>query len=103
MTSERKSMHNIKTLGALLDGRRARTPSGALQELSSLANERERLRNELERGERRRAEIEARLEEIAVKEQWLESVLDGARQATSARPVPLAAPPRQVRTRELNY
>jgi signal transduction histidine kinase len=90
-------------INAMLDGRRARTAAGALVEMSSLANERERLGKELERWERRRAEIEQRLAEIAAKEERLEAFVCRARQGVSAPPLPLAEAPQQVKTRLLNY
>jgi len=58
-------------MGALVDSRRTRTAAGALLELSALANEKLLLDKELERWTRRHVEIQARLSEIALKEQRL--------------------------------
>ncbi len=102
MKRERKSTRNIKTLGALLDRRRARTAGGALLELASLAHERTRLQHELRRVEERHVEIDARLVEIATKENWLRSIAEPLPVDESA-PLPVAEPPRGVCIRELNY
>lgn len=102
MKRERKTTKNIKTIGALLDRRRARTPGGAMLELSTLAYERTRLQHELDRLKRRRAEIDARLAEIAAKERWLRSLAEQA-VADVSTPLPLAEAPQCVYVRELNY
>lgn len=68
MASEMKSIRGIRTMGRLVDGRRVRTPAGALIELSAIANEKQLLKRELDRYARRHVEIEARLTEIAAKE-----------------------------------
>lgn len=102
MNGERKSTRNIKTLGALLDRRRARTAGGALLELASLAHERTRLQNELRRLLERRAEIDSRLLEISEKENWLRSVAEpAAPDAGLAQPA--IQPAGGVFIRELNY
>jgi hypothetical protein len=64
-------MQGVKTMGGLVDQRRARTSAGALMELAVLANEKKRLEQELGRWRRRHAEISARLAEIADKERRL--------------------------------
>lgn len=102
MKGERKTTQNIKTIGALLDRRRVRTPGGAMLELSTLANERTRLQHELDRLKRRRAQIDARLAAIAAKERWLRSLAEQAAGDVST-PLPLAQPPECVYVRELNY
>lgn len=111
MASEGRGLQVIKSIGALLDSRRARTPGGAFIELSSLANERIRLRRELDRWARRRAEIEARLAEIRIKEEML-AALTGvpniAAVAAPGRPARRPDPPaagrqHRVRTTEIEY
>ena len=102
MKGERKGAQNIKTLGALLDRRRARTAGGALLEMASLAHERTRLKHELKRLLERHAEIDARLAEIADKEQWLRSIAEPSPQNES-QPLPVAEPPSGLCVRELNY
>ncbi len=67
----RKSLRGIKTMAGLMDRRRSRSAAGALVEMSVMANEKERLRQELASAQRRRAEIKARLAEIAEKESRL--------------------------------
>jgi hypothetical protein len=71
VANEKRGIQGIRTMGALLDTRRARTPAGALLELSAMANEKVLLQNELKRQARRNAEINKRLNEIAAKEQRL--------------------------------
>jgi len=60
-----------KTLRNKLDRFKARTPTGALLELTRLTQEKERLRQEIGRWEKRFAEIQTRLNEIAEMETWL--------------------------------
>lgn len=100
-----KTIRSIKTIGALVDQRRARTASGALLELSALGNERQRLQNELERWHRRHEEIATRLVEITAKEQWLYSFVKCPVEppGATAKPIPLASPMQRVRARELKY
>jgi chromosome segregation ATPase len=100
-----KTARSIKTIGALLDHRRTRTSSGALLELSALANERQRLQYELERWQRRRAEIKNRLAEITEKEQWLSAIVISATEGpcAGAKPIPLAGELPRVQARELKY
>lgn len=80
-----RSLRSIRTLGSLVDRRKARNRAGALIELSALAYEKELLGRELDRWARRQKEIEARLAEIREKETRLEQVA--------------AAPPGQPRRR----
>ncbi|MDR3637649.1 MAG: hypothetical protein P4L84_27835 [Isosphaeraceae bacterium] len=118
MATERPNLRSIKTLSKLLDGRRARTPAGALLEMSAMANEKLLLTKELERGNRRRAEIDSRLAEIHAKSERLlafvqnpaAAVAEPARVANGPEsPVPPtatpAAPPAlgRFKTTELNY
>jgi len=82
---EQKGVRSIRTIGALVDSRRTRTPAGALLELSAIANEKLLLQKELERWNRRHSEIQERLREIAVKEARLMSLV----QIQSAVSVPV--------------
>ena len=62
---------SLKTLRSKVDRFKARTPQGALLELTRLTQEKERLRQETARWERRMVEIRNRLGEIAEMEAWL--------------------------------
>lgn len=68
-------MQSIRTMGALVDNRRVRTPAGALLEMSAMANEKLLLQKELQRWERRHIEIKNRLIAIAAKERRLLAVI----------------------------
>jgi hypothetical protein len=111
VASERRGLLGIKSIGALLDSRRARTPGGAFLELSSLANEKVRLQKELDRWTRRRAEIEARLVEIRVKEEKLATLTGVPNLAAVVAPgqparrvtTPAVERPHRVRTTEIEY
>lgn len=85
MATDRTGVRSVRTLSQLLDRRKTRTVSGAFIELSALANEKERLRRELERWERRRGEIRARLAEIGQKEQALAAVVQLPEAAPASR------------------
>lgn len=112
MGAETRGLQGIRTMGALLDHRRARTPAGALLELSAMANEKLLLQKELNRWKRRHSEIQARLAELAAKERRLlayvqdpEAVAVAA--AAGARPSPMpaaeAAAPQNLRIKEFTY
>jgi hypothetical protein len=102
MAGSRKGVRSIKTMAALVDRRRSRTTAGALLEMSVLANEKERLRQELEAAERRRLEIEARLVEIEEKEGRLAAFLqDPTLKATNHAPV--TEGPQGVKMKEISY
>jgi hypothetical protein len=64
-------MGTPKTLRNKVDRFKARTPQGALLELTRLTQEKMRLQEETKRWERRMAEIRSRLTEIAEMEVWL--------------------------------
>ncbi len=107
MASERKGLPSVKTMGALLDNRRARTAGGAYLELSAMANERSMLRRELVRWQRRHAEIQNRLTEIANKEARLLGV---TRREIPQHDVPAAGaipqPPEpkvRIKSRNISY
>ncbi len=71
-----------------MDRRRARTPAGALLELSALANEKQLLKNEQLRMANRQREIEERLKTMAERERRLLSFVEDspAAQALVDRP-----------------
>lgn len=60
-----------RTLRSKVDKFKARTPQGALLELTRLTQEKMRLRQEMERWQTRMVEITKRLQEIAELEVWL--------------------------------
>ncbi len=78
MAFERRGVDGIRTMSALVDQRRTRTPAGALIELSALANEKLLLEREVARASRRGIEIQRRLKEIAAKEDRLMKLAQGA-------------------------
>jgi len=78
MAFERRGVQGIRTMAALVDQRRTRTPAGALIELSALANEKLLLDREVARASRRGIEIQRRLKEIAAKEDRLMKLVQGA-------------------------
>jgi hypothetical protein len=106
MTLEKRGVQHLKTLAGLLDGRRNRTPSGALLELSMLAMEKQRLTQEMRRAERRCAEIQARVAEIDKKgirlQRFVDKYAEGASTcAASTIPLPLPLPIHTPRTESL--
>jgi tRNA-dihydrouridine synthase len=78
MRSAVKGSRSSRTMRALVDRRRTRTPAGALLELSALASEKELLKREVERWNRRNVEIQTRLADIADKERRLMAVVGGS-------------------------
>lgn len=102
MATARKHLRSLKTMAALVDRRRARTPAGALLELSVLANEKERLSKELAAARRRRTEIEIRLAEITEKEGRLHQFVKTGATATGAEPAATDAP-RRWKSKEISY
>ena len=103
MTAERKSVRHLRTMARLTDSRRTRTPAGALLEMSTLANERERLRLERERMEARIQEIDARLAEIADKETKLKGYIKDWEAGPVVKSLPVGGHGRPVVTRQLEY
>lgn len=71
-------------MAGLTDRRRARSCAGALLEMSALANEKERLHQELAAAQRRRQEIETRLDEIAEKQRRLQQFISTPRDAAAS-------------------
>jgi hypothetical protein len=118
VAKEIRGVNSIKTMGRLLDSRKARTPSGALLEMSAMSNEKTLLHKELARWKRRHVEIQRRLGEIAAKERRLLAVVQegqmalgvvtepgaGDSPAGSSAPIPL--PPEvssRFKVQELSY
>jgi hypothetical protein len=100
-------MRSLKTVGLLRDNRRARTAGGAYLELSAIANERAILQREVERWQRRSAEIHGRLDEMAQKEARLLAV---TRRETPKHDAPAAAvnpqasePKVRIKSRDISY
>lgn len=67
-----RTVTNLKTMAGLVDARRTRTSSGALFEWAMLEMEKGRLTQEIQRAERRTADIRHRLWEIREKQSRLE-------------------------------
>jgi hypothetical protein len=115
VAQEQRGLRTIKTIGGLMDNRRARTPSGALLEMSAMSNEKTLLHKELARWKRRHVEIEIRLNAIAAKERRLLAVVQGGEMAlgvvtdavdTSAGKPSMAVPPEvsgRFKVQELSY
>jgi predicted nuclease with TOPRIM domain len=108
MASERKNLQKVRTMGQLVDGRRARTSAGALLELSMLEMEKTRLTKETQRLERRGADIRQRLEEIDAKQDRLKRFVAAPREAkpqeSAAADLPVYAVPQdRVKKRRLCY
>jgi predicted nuclease with TOPRIM domain len=100
MATDKRGVQQIKTMAGLVDSRRSRTSAGALQELSMLEMEKQRLMKELLRAERRGAEIRTRMTEIQTKQFRLQKSVDkpfGEMQTdqtlASAPPFPIFATP----------
>ena len=111
MAFEKRGVQHLKTMGGLVDGRRTRTSSGALLELSMLEMEKQRLMKEVQRAERRGAEIRGRLAEIDkkglrlqrfVEKRSAEAPTSEARTASSPLPIH-SAPTDKLKRRQLSY
>lgn len=111
MVSERRSVQHLKTLAGLVDGRRARTSAGALLELSMLEMEKQRLVKEVQRAERRGAEIRGRLAEIDKKGSRLQQFVEKrsaeaptAEVRAASSPLTVhSGPPDKLKRRQLCY
>lgn len=111
MATEKRGVQHLKTMAGLVDGRRTRTSSGALLELSMLEMEKQRLVLEMQRAERRCAEIRGRLTEIGNKGLRLQRFVErpnGEVQApqtqTDASPLRIHSPPTgKLKRRRLSY
>ncbi len=90
-------------MGAMVDGRRVRTSSGALLELSILSNEKERLNKELAVAARRQEEIVRRLTEIADKEERLQAFVKTPEMVAKVCPTLPTEAARRVKAKEFSY
>jgi hypothetical protein len=106
-----RGVQNIKTMAGLVDGRRTRSSSGALLELSMLEMERQRLKKEMLRIERRWIEIDGRINDIERKQLRLQRFVEkpegekGAGKVLPiAQPLPIhTAPTERLKRRQLSY
>jgi len=103
MADRRKSLRNLKTMGAMVDGRRVRTSSGAFLALSILSNMKERLNKELAVAARRQEEIVRRLTEIADKEERLRAFVKTPEMVAKVCPALPAEAARRVTAKEFSY
>ncbi len=111
MALEKRGVQHIKTMAGLVDGRRSRTSSGALLESSMLEMEKQRLVLEMQRAERRCAEIRGRLIEIGKKRIRLQRFVEklngeahASRAQTDASPLRIHSPPTdKLKRRRLSY
>lgn len=111
MATDKRGVQHIKTMAGLVDGRRTRTSSGALLELSMLEMEKQRLMKEMRRSEQRCAEIRGRMTEIEAKQHRLQRFVDkpyGETQTNqalpAASPLPIhSAPTDKLKRRQLSY
>lgn len=71
--------------------------------MSALANEKERLSQELAAARRRHTEIQTRLAEIAEKERRLFAFIKGLPDGAAGVSDPVPDKPRRVKTREIRY
>lgn len=98
MKAAKRGYGSPRTLRSKVDRAKARTPQGALLELTRLTQEKMRLRDEVARWEHRIAEIRERLQEIAALETLLYRFIDppgagnGGSQAIPHGPEPIQAP-----------
>lgn len=111
MAFDKRGVQHLKTMAGLVDSRRTRTSSGALLELSMLEMEKQRLMLEVQRAERRCAEIRGRMAEIDKKgfrlQRFVEK-LSGEVQASQAHtvssPLPIhSAPTDKLKRRRFSY
>lgn len=104
MAGSLRGLQSIRTMGVLVDKRRARTTAGALLELSAMANEKLLLQNEMTRWQRRSIEIQHRLAEISAKEKRLLALVqDPANSPENGPPTIEFAAPHRMRNQEFSY
>lgn len=108
MNFERRGVTNLRTMAGLVDGRRSRTSYGALLELSMLEVEKMRITGEMQRAERRCADIRKRIAEIDTKAQrlycFVEKPSTDAQGAAAADPFPIyTVPLGKAKSRRLSY
>jgi len=106
MKIERRGVTHLRTMAGLRDARSSRTSHGALLELSMLEVEKLRLTGEVQRAERRCADIRKRIAEIDIKAQRLHLFVEkpsmGAPGVAAADPFPTHTLG-QVKHRRLSY
>lgn len=111
MATEKRGVLHIKTMAGLVDGRRTRTSSGALLEMSMIEMEKQRLMKEMLRSEQRCVEIRGRIAEIEAKQRRIQKFVEvpfGEMQTNrpllAASPLPIhAAPTDRLKRRQLSY
>ena len=109
MAHDRRGVQQIRTFAGLVDRRRARTSAGALLELSMLEMEKTRLMLEMQRAERRCAEIRRRRAEIDAKQHRLQRFVEkpngeAPQSETAAAPLPIhTVPVDKLKRRRLSY
>lgn len=110
MNGERRNIQQVRTMSQLVDGRRARSSSGALLELSMLEMEKTRLAKERQRVERRSVDIGQRMNEIAAKQHRLMRFVSDPSTATAMPQQPDATDfpvhtelPDRLKRRRLRY
>lgn len=111
MTIEKRGVLHIKTMAGLVDGRRTRTSSGALLEMSMIEMEKQRLMKEMLRSEQRCVEIRGRMVEIETKQRRIQKFVEmpfGEMQTNqtlpAASPLPIhTAPTDRLKRRQLSY
>ena len=79
MRANIRGLESIRKMRDCIDMHKVKTPAGALQELTKLAHEKERLKKEKGVAERNLERINSRLEEIAKMERWVRKFTDGER------------------------
>lgn len=111
MVTEKRGVLHIKTMAGLVDGRRTRSSSGALLEMSMVEMEKQRLTKELQRSEQRCTEIRGRVREIEAKQVRLQKFVvqpfgqaQGDQALPAAPPLPIhSAPTDRFKRRQLSY
>lgn len=112
MATQTRGVQHIKTMAGVVDGRRTRSSSGALLELSMLEMEKQRLMKEMKRSEQRCVEIRGRIGEIEAKQCRLQrfvdkphDVLQTSQGLPAALPLPIHTPPTtdRLKRRQLSY
>lgn len=111
MATEKRGVLHIKTMAGLVDGRRTRTSSGALLEMSMIEMEKQRLMKEMLRSEQRCVEIRGRMTEIEAKQRRIQKFVDkpfGEMQTSqalpAASPFPIHSEPTdRLKRRQLSY
>jgi hypothetical protein len=105
MSAEIRGVTHLRTMASLVDSRRKRTSYGALLELSMLELEKQRITVEMQRADRRSADIRIRIEEINIKAHRLHVFVErpdvdlADTAAESANSVPLG----KVKSQHLSY